>query len=164
MNNLKDFRINILEDFRVKMIWQGIVRYNSSALVFSNTSYPPYNGDEIFWTAAFPGQHPMIREHARGTASFLLLPGWSLWCAKISASHSKCLSGGKDISSWPTEVALSTPASRNPTLEPYWSCGVSGQSRVTCLDCKHETSCMSLENQPPVSLCAISHLTEAIWA
>lgn len=70
MNNLKDFRINILEDFRVKMIWQGTVCYNSSALVFSNTSYPPYNGDEIFWTAAFPGQHPMIREHARGTASF----------------------------------------------------------------------------------------------
>ena len=120
MNTLKDFRINILEDFRVKMIWQGIVRcYNSSALASINTSHPPYNEDEICWTAAFPGQHPKIREHARGTASFLL-PGWSLWCTKPSASSPELsLSDGKDISPWPVEVALSIAAFMNPTLEPY---------------------------------------------
>lgn len=83
MNTPKDLRINILERFRVKM--EGIVRcYNSSALVFINTFPPPYSGDKISWTDAFPHRYPKMREHARGTAS-LLLPGWSLWCTKPSA-------------------------------------------------------------------------------
>lgn len=37
MNNRKDFRISILEDFWLKIIWKLIVCYNSCALVFSNT-------------------------------------------------------------------------------------------------------------------------------